>query len=125
MSLLKKLLGSKAKAPKARPAKSPTKTYVTAKTDRAKVLAEAMAVYRREKAQMRAGLDDALKKIRDEAPKVLHDPEALARLLSLHRAHMELRRLMASDHKRFLVLTGMRELLEDEPKPDAKPKPKR
>jgi hypothetical protein len=130
VSLLKKLLGAKpakkaAPQPKAKTGASRANTYVTSKTDRAQVIAEAMAVFRREKKQMAAGLDEALAKIRAEAPKALKDPEALARLLSLYKAHVDLRRMMASDNKRFLVLTGMRELLEDEPKPPAKPRPKR
>ena len=130
MSLLKKLLGGKpakkaAAQPKATAGASRANTYVTSKTDRAKVIAEAMAVFRREKKQMSAGLDEALAKIRAEAPKALHDPEALTRLLSLYKAHIDLRRMMASDNKRFLVLTGMRELLEDEPKSPPKRPPKR
>ena len=123
MSLLKKLLGGKpAKAKKPQPKAT---TYLPGKGDRAKVIAEAMAVFRREKKQMAAGLDAALAKIRAEAPKALKDPEAMARLLSLYKAHIDLRRMMASDNKRFLVLTGMRELLEDAPKPPRKPGPKR
>jgi len=124
VSLLKKLFGSKPAKPAAVPAPK-AKTYVTSKTDRAKVIREAMAVFRREKKQMSAGLDEALAKIRAEAPKALKDPEAMSRLLSLYKAHIDLRRMMASDNKRFLVLTGMRELLEDEPKPPPKPTPKR
>jgi hypothetical protein len=121
--LLKKLFGSTPTKPARVQVKE--KTYVTGKTDRAKVLAEAMAVYRREKGKMSAGLDEALARIRAEAPKALRDPQAMARLLSLYRAHIELRRMMASDNKRFLVLTGMRELLEDQPQTPAKPSPKR
>ena len=124
MSFLKKLLGSKPAKQAARPAPK-AKTYVTRKTDRAKMIAEAMAVFRREKKRMNAGLDEALAKIRAEAPKALKDPEALSRLLSLYKAHVDLRRMMASDNKRFLVLTGMRELLEDAPKTPPKPAPKR
>jgi hypothetical protein len=123
MSLLKKLFGSKPAQPAKPQAKQ--KTYLPGKGERAKLLAEAMAVYRREKAQMSAGLDEALNRIRAEAPKALRDPEAMARLLSLYRAHVDLRRMMASDNKRFLVLTGMRELLDDPPKLPGKPAPKR
>ena len=123
MSLLKKLLGGKSDKPK-KPQPKAT-TYLPGKGERAKVIAEAMAVFRREKKQMSAGLDEALAKIRAEAPKALKDPEAMARLLSLYRAHVDLRRMMASDNKRFLVLTGMRELLDETPKELAKPKPKR
>lgn len=105
--------GKKKRLP-AKPPKS-AKTYVTSKTNRAEIMAEAMAIYRRERGQMQAGLDKQLAQMREDAPKLLHDPEALARLLALHKAHMEMRKLMASDHKRFLVLSGMRELLGDPP----------
>lgn len=119
---LKGLFGAKKKS---QPKKTKSaKTYVTSKTNRAEVIAEAMAVYRRERTQMQTGLDKALADLRAEAPKLLHDPEALARLLTLHKAHMDMRKMMASDHKRFLVLSGMRELLGDPPsglKPPKKP----
>lgn len=108
---IKGLFGGKKAPPKKKSA--PAKTYVVSKTNRAEVMAEAMAVYRREKGRMQDGLDKALADMRKEAPKLLHDPEALARLLALHRAHMGMRKMMASDHERFLVLSGMRELLGD------------
>jgi hypothetical protein len=121
---LKGLFGAKKTPAKKMP---PAKHYVVSKTNRAEVMAEAMAVYRREKGRMQDGLDKALADMRKEAPKLLHDPEALARLLTLHRAHVDMRKMMTSDHKRFLVLSGMRELLgEDKPaKPAKKPSPKR
>ncbi|MHB1206583.1 MAG: hypothetical protein ACYCZX_13520 [Rhodospirillaceae bacterium] len=119
---LKGLFGGKKKRAPVKPAKS-AKTYVTSKTNRAEVMAEAMAVYRRERGQMQAGLDKQLTQMREDAPKLLHDPEALARLLTLHRAHMDMRKLMASDNKRFLVLSGMRELLGDPPVPQKTKKP--
>lgn len=107
---LKGLFGGKP-APKKKA--GPAKTYVVSKTNRAEVMAEAMAVLRRERGRMQDGLDKALADMRTQAPKLLHDPEALARLLTLHRAHMDMRKMMASDHERFLVLSGMRELLGD------------
>lgn len=108
---LKGLFGGKKKS-QPKKAKS-AKTYVTSKTNRAEVIAEAMAIYKRERTQMQTGLDKALAGLRTEAPKLLHDPESLARLLTLHKAHMKMRTMMASDNKRFLVLSGMRELLGD------------
>ena len=112
---LKGLFGAKKKS---QPKKTKSaKTYVTSKTNRAEVIAEAMAVYRRERAQMRAGLDKTLTQLRADAPKLINDPEALARLLTLHKAHLDLRNLMASDNKRFLVLSGLRELLGHPPAP--------
>lgn len=121
---LKGLFGAKKAPAKKRP---PAKHYVVSKTDRAEVMAEAMAVYRREKGRMQDGLDKALADMRKEAPKLLHDPEALARLLTLHKAHVDMRKMMASDHERFLVLSGMRELLGDPKaaKAPKKPAPKR
>ncbi len=113
---LKGLFGAKKKSPPKK-AKTPAKTYVTSKTNRAEVIAEAMAVYKRERGQMQSGLDKALADLRAQAPKLLHDPQALARLLTLHKAHMDMRRMMASDNERFLVLSGMRELLGDPPAP--------
>jgi hypothetical protein len=118
---LRGLFGGKKQQPHAKGVKS--KTSVTSKTNRAEVVAEAMAIYRRERGQMQAGLDKQLAAMRAEAPKLLHDPEALARLLTLHKAHREMRKLMASDNKRFLVLSGMRELLGDPSGPKTAKKP--
>jgi hypothetical protein len=113
---LKGLFGAKKKSPPKK-AKTSARTYVTSKTNRAEVIAEAMAVYKRERSQMQSGLDKALADLRAQAPKLLHDPQALARLLTLHKAHMDMRRMMASDNERFLVLSGMRELLGDQAAP--------
>ena len=119
---LKGLFGGKKKRLPTKP-KTSAKTYVTSKTNRAEVMAEAMAIYRRERGQMQAALDKQLAQMREDAPKLLHDPAALARLLTLHKAHMDMRKLMASDNKRFLVLSGMRELLGDPPDPKKAKKP--
>ena len=117
---LKGLFGKKKSSPKK--AGKGARTYVTSKTNRAEVIAEALAVYRRERSNMQAGLDKALADLKAEAPKLLRDPEALARLLTLHKAHKDMRRMMDSDHKRFLVLSGMRELLGDPPGSQESPK---
>ena len=76
---LKGLFGAKPQ-PKKAPAKQQAKTYVVSKTNRAEVIADAMAVYRRERAQMQTGLDKALADMRQEAPKLIHDPEAELRM---------------------------------------------
>ncbi len=121
---LKGLFGAK---PAPKKGKTPAKTRAAGKGNRAEVMAEAMAIFRREKARMQDGLDKALADMRKEAPKLLHDPEALARLLALHKAHVEMRKMMVSDNERFLVLSGMREALGDPKaaKPARKPSPKR
>ena len=119
---LKGLFGGKKKRPSAKTGTS-SKAGGRGKADRAQVMAEAMAVYRRERGQMQAGLDKQLAKMRADAPKLLRDPEALAKLLTLHKAHVEMRKLMTSDNKRFLVLSGMRELLGDPPTPKGPKKP--
>lgn len=122
---LKGLFGGKAAKPQ--PKKAPARTYVVSKTNRAEVIADAMAVYRRERGNMQAGLDKALTELREQGPKLSRDPEALSRLLTLHKAHLDMRKMMANDHERFLVLSGMRELLghPKAPKPAKKPPPKR
>lgn len=129
---LKGLFGAKPAPKKGKtPAKMPSKTLAKTggdgKSNRAEVMAEAMAVFRREKGRMQDGLDKALADLRKEAPKLLHDPEALARLLALHKAHVEMRKMMVSDNERFLALSGMREALGDPKaaKPAKKPSPKR
>ena len=121
---LKGLFGAK---PAPKKGKTPAKTRAAGKGNRAEVMAEAMAVFRREKGRMQDGLDKALADMRKEAPKLLHDPEALARLLALHKAHVEMRKMMVSDNERFLLLSGMREALGDPKaaKPARKPSPKR
>ena len=121
---LKGLFGRKTTPKKALPK---GKTQGGGSTNRAEVMAEAMAVFRREKGKMHQSLDKSLADLRAEAPKLLRDPEALAKLLTLHKAHRDMRKMMAGDHERFLALSGMREALGDPKatKAPQNPKPKR
>ncbi len=91
--------------------------------DRAAVIAAAMAIYRKGRAQGRDVLDRAMADLRAKAPAPLHDREGLERLLALHRAHADLRKLMGHDLKRYLVLTGLRQWLGDGKPPPASPRP--
>ena len=106
---LKKLFGS---PPPRKPVKKPAaKTYDSSKSDRAAVIAEAMKVYREQRAQARGVLEKAVADFRAKPPSPLHDREGMERLLALRQAQLDLGRLFAHDLKRFLVLVGIRQWL--------------
>lgn len=75
----------------------------------------AMALYRKNAAGMRGRIDEALKQLKDE-PLNLRDVDSMTRLLSIRRAFLDLRRLMNHRDRRYLVLAGLREWLEQTPK---------
>lgn len=113
-SFLKKLFGA---PPPRKPAthksnrRPPAKTYRAGKNDRAAVIAEAMKVYREQRAQAHGMLEKAVADFRAKPPSPLHDREGLERLLALRQAQLDLGRLFAHDLKRFLVLVGIRQWL--------------
>lgn len=114
----KKILG--ALGLKRSPPPKPKKPATSSKTgppssERAALIANAMALYRQNAAMMRGIIDGALKELRDKPPN-LHDVDSVTRLLSLRRAELQMRKLMNHRDRRYLVLTGMRELLEQKPK---------
>ena len=105
---LKRLLTGAPPGGRAKAKRPPAKTGAT---DRAAVIAAAMAVYRTGRVQGRDALDQIAADLRAKLPTALHDREGLERLLALHRAHTDLRKLLGHDLKRYLVLAGIRQWL--------------
>lgn len=90
-------------------------TYVEGTGERAALIKEAMEVYHRRQGEARGVLDQALEQMRKKPPKTVSENEKLLRLLELHQANLGLKALMAHDLRRYLVLSGIRGLLEDLP----------
>ncbi|MCB2107332.1 MAG: hypothetical protein KDE14_06500 [Rhodobacteraceae bacterium] len=113
---LKRLLGGKrpAKSAKAVVKKSNT---VLAPSQRKELIEWAVHIYRAKAPMARGEIERTLKDSRTKPPK-LGDPDALARLLRIHRAETDLRRLMNNREWRYLVLAGMRQLLLEGPDGD-------
>ena len=101
---LKKLFGS---PPPRKPVKKPP-AKTSGKSDRAAVIAEAMKIYRAQRAQGRGVLEKAVADFRAKPPSPA-DREGLERLLALRQAQLDLGHLFAHDLKRFLVLVGIRQ----------------
>ncbi len=110
---LRTLFGGKPK-PKA---KRPARKTVLPPSERAALLKDAMAAHRKGRSHVRDVLERQLDELRAKVPRPGKDPEATARMLTLHQADGALKRLMTHDLKRFLVLVGIRELLDDAPPP--------
>jgi hypothetical protein len=123
---LKALLAGK---PAARPAtapKPPPARTALAPSRRAEMIEWAVQLHRAKAPMARGVLDTALKQFRAKPPKP-GDLDALARLLRIHRAETDLRRLMNHRDWRYLVLSAVRSLMLDRPapeKPAEKPSPK-
>jgi hypothetical protein len=113
MSWLKDLFGGRAK-PAAKKA-APQKTY-KAPTNRAALIAEALAVRDRARAQTQGMLEQTLKDLLKKPPRP-SDVEGMTRLLTLRQAILTLKGHMAHDLKRYQVLAGVKTLLESDGKP--------
>ena len=112
---LKRLFG--AKGARKRPGKARAQVHKSASTktvlapsQRAALIEWAVKMRAAKAAMARGLIDQSLKEFRATPPK-LGDMDALARLLRIHRAETDLRRLMNHREWRYLVLTGLRELL--------------
>src|SRR5438045_983689 len=113
MSWLKGLFGG---TPKPAPKKTtPAKTY-KAPSNRAALIAEAMAIRERGRAHAQDVLEKALKELQSKPPRP-SDTEGMTRLLNLRQAVLVMKGHMAHDLKRYQVLTGLRGLLESAGKP--------
>ncbi|HCX13983.1 MAG TPA: hypothetical protein DGZ24_01545 [Rhodospirillaceae bacterium] len=82
---------------------------------RAKLVKEALSVYRSRRSEIRGLLDKIFKDMRDKPPKMDGEHDKLVRLLALRRADVGLREMMSHDLRQYLVLSGIRGLLEDNP----------
>src|SRR5687767_3626188 len=92
----------------------PQQKTVLAPSERAALLKQALGAHRAGRSHVRDMLERQLNELRAKVPKPGRDPEATERLLTLHHADGALKRLMSHDLKRFLVLVGIRELLDEE-----------
>jgi hypothetical protein len=111
-----KAIGLKGAAPPAKPKAPPPKQVgVLPPTDREALVKNAMDLYRANRAQTSGVIDQALKQLKDQ-PINLHDVDSMTRLLGIRKAFLDMRRLMNHRERRYLVLAGLRELLEQKPK---------
>ncbi|MDX2221628.1 MAG: hypothetical protein SFV21_02700 [Rhodospirillaceae bacterium] len=114
---LKSLLGRKpAKSKTSRRAPPPAKTAL-APSRRVEMIDWAVQLHRAKAPMARGVLDTALKEFRAKPPNP-GDLDALARLLRIHRAEVDLRRLMNHRDWRYLVLSAVRSLMLDRPPPE-------
>lgn len=81
-------------------------------------------MYRSRRGEMRGLLDGALAEMREKPPRTASEHDKLARLLALHRANLGLKTMMAHDLRQYLVLAGIRGLLEGIPAIEAPSKPR-
>ena len=97
---------------------APKGRALVAQSDRAKLIAQGLAAHRLHGAALRATLDRTIADLERAQAKLLRNPQALDRLLSLARARRALRAMLGSDLRRYLVLTGLREWLEQSGRPN-------
>jgi hypothetical protein len=121
-SFTKKLLqtlgvGSVA-APKAKP-KAPAHKSLVPPSPRDGLIREALDLYRQHAPAVHGMLDATLRQMREKPPNV-NDIDSLKRLLSIHSANQEVRRLMNHRHRRYLVLVTLREMMEQNRPPTPK-----
>jgi hypothetical protein len=87
---------------------------------RAELIAAAREIQRTHGRAVRAVLQSSIDALQKDGAKTLRDPDAVARLMGLIHAQRVMHGLMRGDLKRYLVLTGLRQLLGQ----DAAPPPK-
>jgi hypothetical protein len=114
-SFKKAILGALGVKPKAAPPKpKPAHKSLLPPSQRAALIAEAMDLYRRIAPGMRGVVDEVLAQLKTKPPNP-NDEDSMRRLLGIHQAHRDLRRLMNHRDRRYLVLARLRELLEQKP----------
>jgi hypothetical protein len=104
---LRGLLGGK---PPPRRKAAPSKAY-NAPTDRATIIAEAMAVHRRERAKVQGVLAQAFAALKANPPKP-SDVAGMTRFLELRQAMLAMNRVADHDQQRRNVLAGVKTLME-------------
>ncbi len=90
---------------------APTKTY-NAPSNRAELIAEAMAVYQKGRAQARDTLEKTFRELMAKPPKP-SDIEGMTRLLQLRKAILAMGDGLASDSHRAKAAAGVRGLLAE------------
>jgi hypothetical protein len=117
----KKILGALGMQPTRKP---PPKNVTGPKIpERLALIQTAMVHYNKNAPALRGTVEGALKELGEKTPN-FNDVDSVARLLGIHQAHLTMRRLMNHRERRYLVLVGLRELLEQKPNPDP-PRPKK
>ncbi len=101
----------------------PKQKTVLPPSERAALIKEALAAHRAGRAHVRDVLERQLNAPRAKVPNPTRDPDATARLLTLAHADSTLKKLMTHDLKPFLVLVGIRQLLDEKPKAPDRPPP--
>jgi hypothetical protein len=110
-SFTKKLFQVLGLAPKP---KLRAKPPAPAAVERDALIKNAMGLYRAHAPGVRGAVDQALGQLRDQTPN-FNDIDSVARLLRVYRANLDMRRLMNHRDRRYLVLAGLREWLEQKP----------
>jgi hypothetical protein len=108
--------------PKKAGVRRPRQKTVLPPSERAALLKEALAAHRAGRSHVRDVLEGQLQALRAKVPNPNRDPDATARLLTLTHADGALKQLMTHDLKRFLVLVGIRQLLDEKQKPADRPR---
>lgn len=122
------LVGGGESAPKKRPADSAAAKTTQPPSNRAAILAEAMAIYRRERAGAWGVLERTLRELAAKPPKP-SDIAGMTRLLNLRRAVLRMKSHMANDEKRGQIVASVKGLLgpgagtKPAPAGDQAPKP--
>jgi hypothetical protein len=110
-SFTKKLFQALGVGPKPKPRAKPPAPAVA---EREALIKNAMELYRANAPGVRGAVDQALTQLRDQTPN-FNDIDSVARLLRVYRANLDIRRLMNHRDRRYLVLAGLREWLEQKP----------
>ena len=117
-SFTKKILGAlglkaKPSRPKAKPA--PQHKSLVPPSPRDALIRETLDLYRQHAPTIRGVMEAALQDMRDRPPNV-NDIDSLRRALGIKHANQVVRQLMNHRERRYLVLAGLREMLEQRPK---------
>ncbi len=106
-------LGVRSSSRKIKPATKPAGGPQVA--ERLALIQNAMEIYRNNAPVMRGRVEAALGELKDTTPN-FNDVDSVTRLLAIHRANLDIRKLMNHRDMRYVVLVGLRYLLEQKPK---------
>jgi|GEM_PF-2389877 len=113
-SFKKTILGALGVKAKAAPKPKSQHKSLLPPSQRAALITEAMALYRSNAPGVRGVVDEVLAQLKEKPPNP-NDVDSMRRLLGVHQAHRDLRKLMNHRDRRYLILAGLRDLLEQKP----------
>ena len=116
-SFTKKILGAlgvKSSSRKSKPVPKPAGGPKV--PERLALIQNAMEIYRQNAPIMRGRVEAALSELKDKTPH-FNDVDSVTRLLAIHRANLDIRKLMNHRDMRYVVLVGLRYLLEQKQNP--------